>query len=171
LIVLARGWADLMIHRCVLICGGGFLLSVLWMDLLFDSQVVGESGPTLSDQSLSSIRHYYQRIQTDKSPLLILIAGVMLVTILTAVYDLVRAVKRRGWQMAALFSSSAPIVFAQLVIIPQAALLGSGQESLKIQSELARSIFLEHLVCIASITVFLAIQFRLAQREVRSRDA
>lgn len=35
--------------------GAGFLLAVLWFDLMFDVQVLGQREPELPDQRLSSI--------------------------------------------------------------------------------------------------------------------
>jgi len=35
--------------------GGGFLLAVLWFDLMFDVQALGDHGRNLTDERLSSI--------------------------------------------------------------------------------------------------------------------
>ena len=52
---------------------GGFLLAVLWMDLIFDAQVLGHrrSGGELPEPVLASIAGYYQRddhIAADAPP-------------------------------------------------------------------------------------------------------
>ena len=55
---------------------GGFLLAILWMDLIFDVQVLGHrraDGP-LPEPVLASIAAYYKRATTDSAPMSRLIA-------------------------------------------------------------------------------------------------
>jgi hypothetical protein len=57
---------------------GGFLLAILWMDLIFDVQVLGHrraDGP-LPEPVLASIAAYYKRATTDSAPMSRLIAAV-----------------------------------------------------------------------------------------------
>ena len=53
----------------VIACGG-FLLAVLWMDLMFDVQVLRHRGSTapLPEDVLASIAAYYRRVTTDAEP-------------------------------------------------------------------------------------------------------
>src|SRR5262245_65686434 len=59
---------------------GGFLLAVLWMDLMFDVQVLAAS----PEAAVASIAAYYRRVTTDARPMNQLIGLVMGVTILGA---------------------------------------------------------------------------------------
>ena len=54
----------------LLIACGGFLLAVLWMDLMFDVQVLRhrDSGE-LPEAVLASIAAYYRRVTTDAWPM------------------------------------------------------------------------------------------------------
>ena len=63
----------------------GFLLAVLWMDLIFDVQVFGqrEVAAELPEQVLASIAGYYRRATTTSRPMSRLIALVM-VTLLSS---------------------------------------------------------------------------------------
>ena len=44
--------------------GAGFLLAVLWFDLMFDVQVIGHRGAVLPEAVLASIAAYYARVTT-----------------------------------------------------------------------------------------------------------
>src|ERR1700744_5169865 len=59
----------------------GFLLGVLWMDLMFDAQVFADTGPAgeLPESVLDSIARYYRRAVTESRPMSHLIALVMVV--------------------------------------------------------------------------------------------
>ncbi len=61
----------------LLLACSGFLLAVLWMDLIFDSQVRGERGEQLPEPVLASISDYYRRATTTSRPMSRLIAAVM----------------------------------------------------------------------------------------------
>src|SRR4051795_13357800 len=61
--------------------GAGFLLAVLWFDLMFDVQVVRETAGVLPEAVLASIAGYYRRVTTDARPMNRLVAAVMLATI------------------------------------------------------------------------------------------
>src|ERR1700744_2151008 len=60
---------------------GGFLFAVLWMDLMFDVQVLADRRPggEMSDSVLDSIARYYRRAVTESRPMSHLIAVVMVV--------------------------------------------------------------------------------------------
>src|SRR5438067_3331230 len=61
--------------------GAGFLLAVLWFDLMFDVQVLRRRGPALPEEVLASIAGYYRRVTTRARPMNRLVAVVMLGTI------------------------------------------------------------------------------------------
>src|SRR6201984_1165839 len=59
----------------------GFLFAVLWMDLIFDTQVLGHrgAGAELPESVLASVAEYYHRATTTSRPMSRLIALVMLI--------------------------------------------------------------------------------------------
>jgi hypothetical protein len=46
--------------------GAGFLLAVLWFDLMFDVQVMGHREGDLPEEVLASIASYYRRVTTRR---------------------------------------------------------------------------------------------------------
>src|SRR5438046_10411581 len=67
----------------VLTLTAGFLLAVVWFDLMFDVQVLGRRpvGEPLAEQVLASIAAYYRHVTTSARPISYLVGRVMLVTI------------------------------------------------------------------------------------------
>ena len=63
--------------------GGGFLLAVLWMDLLFDVQTLAHPrrAGDVSERVLASIAAYYRRVTTEAVLMTHLIGFVMLLTL------------------------------------------------------------------------------------------
>ena len=57
--------------------GAGFLLAVLWFDLMFDVQVLGHPGREPPADVLESISAYYGRVTTAARPMNLLIGAVM----------------------------------------------------------------------------------------------
>jgi len=71
---------------------GGFLLAVLWMDLMFDVQVLRYKGENseLPEEVLRSIAAYYRRVTTEARPMGYAIVLVMLVVITLFVVSMIR---------------------------------------------------------------------------------
>lgn len=67
--------------EAVVFGGAGFLLAVLWFDLMFDVQVRSHSGVVLPDEVLASISSYYRRVTTDAAPMNRFVAIGMIVTL------------------------------------------------------------------------------------------
>src|SRR5712675_1810396 len=61
--------------------GAGFLLAVLWFDLMFDVQTRKHSGNPLPPEVLASISAYYRRVTTEAYPMNRLVALIMLLTL------------------------------------------------------------------------------------------
>jgi hypothetical protein len=62
----------------------GFLLAVLWMDLMFDVAVVAHRrAAELPDSVIGSIAGYYHRVTTASRPMGHLVAGVMAILLIT----------------------------------------------------------------------------------------
>jgi hypothetical protein len=138
--------------------GAGFLLAVLWFDLMFDVQVRGHHERELPEEVLASIAGYYRRVTTAARPMNRLIATVMLAT-LAAIAVEIASTEEELW-VASLSLSLAlpPILLAGLGIVPRAVRLGARLDPPERQSALARSIFRGHLLCAAAIAALLALQ-------------
>jgi hypothetical protein len=146
----------------ILAACGGFLLAVLWMDLMFDVQVLRHRRGALPEPVLASIAGYYRRVTTEAAPMGRLVALAMLTAVATAVAFLGRGAEPRwaGWLSLALLVP--PVVLAQTRIFPAAATLGARSGTAEEQTRLARSICASHLVCLGAMAAFVALQLWLA---------
>src|SRR4051794_40617500 len=70
--------------------GAGFLLAVLWFDLMFDVQVRGHREPELPEPVLASIAGYYGRVTTGARPMNRLVATAMLATLAAVVVQIAK---------------------------------------------------------------------------------
>ncbi|HET7297065.1 MAG TPA: hypothetical protein VFI66_07965 [Gemmatimonadales bacterium] len=138
--------------------GAGFLLAVLWFDLMFDVQVLRTSADVLPEQALSSIAGYYRRVTTDARPMNRLVAAAMVATIGLLIAEIAARDYAAwvGWGSLAL--TLAAVGLAALHTVPSAVRLGGRTDSPARQSELARSICRDHLLCIAAVAGVLAVQ-------------
>jgi hypothetical protein len=138
--------------------GAGFLLAVLWFDLMFDAQTAGSRGPELPEPALASIAAYYGRVTTAARPMNRLVAAAMLLTLGTIVAQIARGERAAwvGWVSLVLAGSA--ILLAGARTVPHAVRLGSRRDPAARQTELARSIFRDHLVCAGAIVALLALQ-------------
>jgi hypothetical protein len=144
---------------------GGFLVGVLWMDLMFDVQTLGHAaGAPLPDAVLASIAAYYRRVTTDAHPMGLLVGGVMLATLGGTVHELVRGRARLGARVAALVLAGTAIAAALGRVFPAAVALGTREGSLEAQSALARAICRDHLLCLAAMVAFVTLQVRARGR-------
>jgi len=143
----------------LLTLGGGFLLAVVWMDLMFDVQALrGSRKEPLPEPALASIANYYRRVTTDAQPMNLLIGVVMVATVLGAVAALFRGSAALGWRATALILGALPIALAQRRVFPSAVRLGARSDSPEQQSALARTIARDHVACFAAMLGFVAIQ-------------
>jgi hypothetical protein len=138
--------------------GGGFLLAVLWFDLMFDVQVLGRDERELPEPVLSSIAAYYARVTTAARPMNRLIATVMLATIAAIVVEIADGDVPTAVAWASLGLAVVPVGLVAARTVPNAVRLGTRADTPGRQSALARSIFREHLFCFASIAALLALQ-------------
>jgi len=140
--------------------GVGFLLAVLWMDLMFDVQVLRHRSlaPELPEPVLASIAGYYRRVTTDASPMGRVIGAVMLATIGALISELIRGGRPAWVSLASLALAAAPVALAGLRVFPSARRLGARRDALAEQSRLARAICRDHLVCLAAVGTLLTIR-------------
>ena len=150
------------LHALLAACGG-FLVAVLWFDLMFDVQVRGHSGTApLPDAVVASIAAYYRRVTTDAHPMQALVAAVMGVALVGTAWQMLYA-SHRPLRWAAVATSVVPIGLAAARVLPNAVRLGSQAGSPAELSALARSIFADHALCLASIVAFTGIQVVLGR--------
>ncbi len=139
--------------------GGGFLLAVLWFDLMFDVQALGAGVGELPEAVLASIAAYYARVTTAARPMNRLIAAVMLATLTAIVVQIADGggvPSTAAWVSLAL--AGAPISLVAARTVPSAVRLGTRADTTEAQSELARAVLREHLFCFASIAALIALQ-------------
>jgi hypothetical protein len=142
--------------------GAGFLLAVLWLDLMFDVQVLGQRERDLPEDLLAAMAGYYRRVTTAARPMNRLIAVTMLATLAAIVAEIVDGDAPRwvGWSSLAL--AAGPILLAATHTVPSAVRFGARSDTVDFQSALARSICREHLLCLASIAGLLVLQLSFA---------
>ncbi len=139
----------------VLGTGAGFLLAVLWFDLMFDVQARRLDAPD-GEARLASIAGYYRRVTIEAFPANRLVAAVMLVTIAGSLVQLWRTPSLSAFASVALVV--APVGFARRRIVPNAMRLGARRDDLPTQRAIARTILRDHVACFASVAAFLALQ-------------
>ncbi|HZC10555.1 MAG TPA: hypothetical protein VE485_11110 [Mycobacterium sp.] len=137
----------------------GFLFAVLWMDLMFDAQVLADRhrNTDLPEPVLTSIAGYYRRAVTGSRPMSRLIAVVMVVLLAALGFRAARG-HDPGWLVVvSALLAGAPVLLALTHTVPNAVRLGSRSGSPADQSALARSIWRDHLVCAACMLAFLVL--------------
>jgi hypothetical protein len=143
--------------RPVLAASAGFLLAVLWFDLMFDVQVLRQPEGPLPAAVLVSIASYYRRVTTEAVPMTHLVAAVMLVAVGGSVAEVLRGRIPLAFGAALVAACALPIGFTLMRVFPAAVRLGAQLDPPAVQSELARAICRDHLACFAAITAFLGL--------------
>lgn len=146
-----------------LAAGGGFLLAVIWMDLMFDvlslgRRVKGAGGEELPEEALAQIAVYYRRVTTTASPMNLLISAVMASMVLVLALQLLRGGAMVAVAAASLALCGVPIVLALTRVFPNAIRLGARSDDTGEQSRLARAICIDHMLCFAAMLGFLALR-------------
>jgi hypothetical protein len=150
----------------ILILCGGFLLAVLWMDLMFDVQVLRFRDATreLPEEVLSSIAAYYRRVTTQARPMSHAVGVAMVITVIALLAQIVRADVERWVGLLSLPLCAGPILLAALRVYPSAVRLGARLDPPQEQSRLARAICRDHLLCLGGIMLFTVLQLSAALR-------
>jgi len=140
--------------------GTGFLLAVLWFDLMFDLQVASrrDRPQRLPEEVLASIAAYYRRVTTAARPMNRLIGAVMVATIVAIVVQIAGDDAPAWVAWASLALAGSAIALAAAHTFPSAVRLGARTDPVEVQSRIARSICRDHLLCLAAIASTLAIQ-------------
>ena len=138
--------------------GAGFLMAVLWFDLMFDVQTREHAGGTLPADVLRSISAYYRRVTTDATPMNRLVSAAMVLTFSVIVAEIARNSNPRwiGWTSIVVAGSA--IGLAATRTVRNAVRLGSAQDPPDVQTRLARAICRDHLYCFAAMTTLAGLQ-------------
>ena len=136
--------------------GAGFLLAVLWFDLMFDVQAAGHEA--VPEAALASITAYYARVTTGARPMNRLIAAVMAATLAAIVVEIAYGSEPAwlGWVSLAL--ALAAIGLAGARTVPAAVRLGTRGDPPPVQSELARMVLAQHVFCFGAIAAVIGLQ-------------
>ena len=135
----------------------GFLLGVLWMDLMIDSQV--RTSPDPQDETvLAAIAGYYHRATTTSQPRGALIAATMVALLALLAAEAVRGGTPWWITAASLALTGGPILLAWTRTVPAAVRLGRRADPPAVQARLARAIYLDHRICLAGIAAFVALR-------------
>jgi hypothetical protein len=138
--------------------GAGFLLAVLWFDLMFDVQVRGHGTSDVPPDVLSSIGAYYRRVTTSARPMNRLVGLAMIATIVAIVLQLARSDVPTWLSVASLLLVGGPVGLAAARTVPAAVRLGAATDAPPQQGQLARSIWRDHLLCLSGIATLLILQ-------------
>jgi hypothetical protein len=142
--------------------GAGFLLAVLWFDLMFDVQVRGHREGTLPEPVLASIAAYYARVVVASRPMNRLIALVMLATVAAIVIEIASGDDPAWLAWVSLILAAGAVGLARVRTVPNAARLGRRGDPPEHQSAVARAICVDHVACFTAILTVLALQLASA---------
>ena len=145
-------------HACAA-AGAAFLVAVLWFDLMFDVQVRRRAArESLPSEVLASIAAYYRRVTTEATPMNRLITLVMGLTVIAIAVEVVS--RSTPWPLAwaSLVAALTGIGLAAARTVKNAARLGRAEDDAETLSRLARSVYRDHLICIAAMALVVALQ-------------
>ena len=137
----------------------GFLLAVLWFDLMFDVQV---RRPHDRERAVASMAAYYRRVTLEAYPMNRLVAVVMAAAVAALVAQVADGQAPRWVSIASLGLTLAATALAVGHTFRNGARLGSGRGTAAERGELARLMLRDHVVCLAAIVGVLALQLGFA---------
>jgi hypothetical protein len=142
--------------------GLGFLSGILWIDLMFDLQMLrsSRSDERAAERSLSAVAAYYRHATSGARPLDLMIAVVMIATVLALVAQLLAAASPRWLSWTSLITAGGPIALALAHTVPSAIKLGALADASGApeRSGLARRILRDHLIALTGIVGTLLLQ-------------
>ncbi len=143
--------------------GAGFLLAVLWFDLMHDVLVRGhDADAPLPEPALAGIATYYARVTTGARPMNRLVALAMIATLAAIIVQLASGFDPAAVPALSLPLAIAPIGLAGRSTVPRAVRLGTRADDLTEQSRLARVIYRDHVFCFVCIATLLVVQLASA---------
>ncbi|MGA0152452.1 MAG: hypothetical protein ACO3LG_02285 [Ilumatobacteraceae bacterium] len=135
--------------------GCGFLLAVLWFDLMFDSQTRRHRTGSLPEDTLASIVAYYRRVTTEAFPMNRLVALAMVTTVVSMTVQLVEGSSTTSLVLVALACATSAIGLAIMRTVRSAVRLGRRADDDHTASLLARTIFRDHVTSFVLMAVAL----------------
>jgi hypothetical protein len=134
----------------------GFMLAVLYIDLMFDVSAVPyrRAKTALPKEVLDPITHYYGRITQNPYVLML----VMLTTIICIGAEIVFGLAPRWVGYSSLFLMGLSILASVLKVIPTAQRLGSGKDPEVVRTRMVHSMLPFHVVLLVSIVLLAAVQ-------------
>lgn len=148
----------------VIAAGAGFLVAVLWFDLMFDTETRRGRTGVLAPEVLASIGGYYRRVTTEATPMNRLITSVMLLTLLSIAAEIVRSAAPAWIGWTSLAAALGGIGLAAARTVRNAVRIGRAADPPEVLSMLARSVYRDHLVCLACMALVVALQLTAALR-------
>ena len=138
--------------------GAGFLMAVLWFDLMFDVQALRSREPVVPEKELASIAGYYRRVTREARRMNKLVALVMAATLAAVVVQIAKGDDPAwvGWVSLVLVVSA--VSLAATHTFKAGARLGARRDPPAVQSAIARSILRDHLLCLPAVVTVLVIQ-------------
>jgi len=138
--------------------GAGFLLAVLWFDLMFDVQTRRSAANVLPTEVLASISAYYRRVNTDAYPMNRLVALVMLLTLAVIIGEIISA--KYAWWIGwgSLLLAGSGFVPTMMRTVPNARRLGMATDAPDEQTRLARAVCRDHMFSFARMSIVLCLQ-------------
>lgn len=140
----------------------GFLIAVLWFDLMFDVQVWRGDPEDAPSARLDSIAAYYRRVTTTASPMGRLVALVMLLLLAALIAQAVRGDAPVWVSAVSLPAAALGIGMGALRAFGAARRLGSQVDAADVQQRLARGILRDHLICLPAMALLLCVQLAAA---------
>jgi hypothetical protein len=131
----------------------GFLLAVLWFDLMFDVQV--RRG---GDDAVESIATYYARVTRAAHPMNRLVMVAMLGLVAAIVAEIVGDSVPAWAAWSSLVLAVVPIGLAGTTTVPAAVRLGQRIDPPEVRVRAAHHILRQHVVCFALVTAVLVVQ-------------
>jgi hypothetical protein len=135
----------------------GFMIAVLYMDLVFDNSAVPHrrDKEPLPAEILKPIETYYRYI--TRNPYLLMF--VMMTTLVCIVAQIVYEVVPRWAGYSSLFLIALAITTGTIKVIPTAQRLATGKDSVERQTRMVHSMFPSHVLLLISILLLAAVQF------------
>jgi hypothetical protein len=126
---------------------------------MFDVQVWRHRRSALVPEDvLVSIAAYYRRVTTTASPMGRLVGVTMVVLLVALVVQAIRGDEPLWVSVVSIPAALLGIGLAGAYIFRDARRLGARTDPLDVQSELARSIFGAHVVCLVAMVTLLSVQ-------------
>jgi hypothetical protein len=141
--------------------GLGFLAGILWLDLMFDVQLLRNARADTRAQhdGLALVSAYYRQATGGARPMQLLVAVVMVVTLAAMVVQLRSGACPLWVSWASLIATAGPIALAWTHTLPNAIKLGATPNDASAERErLARSVLQDHVIALTGIASALALQ-------------